>query len=283
MIKVKGVTTFVVTFFIIQRAEKLFYLFLNAILYRLEMRKSMENRIVVFDDFPKKISMSNELVELLEIKEELKEVIPVYERLYVKEALYKSIVNKKPIHIQHSFIKDTSHFMMKGVLEYRDNIIYSNYEMIKYNASVNRIMIRTFGYFDVFVNGKPIVFTSLKEKELLALFISKVGGVVSSELAITYLWEDELFDAKLRNRYSKLLGSLKKTLRKYHIEDVLTIKNGDCFINAELIICDFYEVLKENEAYYDYFDGSYMIDFTWAEELSGWLTKFIEKKKRVHL
>ena len=39
------------------------------------------------------------------------------------------------------------------------------------------IFIRTFGYFDVFVDGVPILFRSEKAKELLALLVDRRGGI----------------------------------------------------------------------------------------------------------
>jgi len=38
-----------------------------------------------------------------------------------------------------------------------------------------RVSIRTFGYFDVFVNGKPIAFRNKKSKELFALPTAAAG------------------------------------------------------------------------------------------------------------
>ena len=52
------------------------------------------------------------------------------------------------------------------------------------------VSIRTFGYFDVFVGDTPIVFRNKKSKELLALLVDRKGGYVTSEEAISFLWED---------------------------------------------------------------------------------------------
>ena len=39
-----------------------------------------------------------------------------------------------------------------------------------------RIVIRTFGYFDIFVDGETIPFSCKKAKELLALLVDRMGG-----------------------------------------------------------------------------------------------------------
>lgn len=64
----------------------------------------------------------------------------------------------------------------------------SNLEIVD---TMPRIEIRTFGYFDMFVDGRPIAFRSEKAKELLALLVDRRGGFVTSADIITALWEDE--------------------------------------------------------------------------------------------
>ena len=43
-----------------------------------------------------------------------------------------------------------------------------------------RIVIRTFGYFDIFVDGETIPFSCKKAKELLALLVDRRGGFVTT-------------------------------------------------------------------------------------------------------
>ena len=50
------------------------------------------------------------------------------------------------------------------------------------------IYIRTFGYFDVFVNGTPIAFRHEKAKELLAVLVDRRGGYVTAREIIACLW-----------------------------------------------------------------------------------------------
>ena len=51
-------------------------------------------------------------------------------------------------------------------------------------AGAGRICIRTFGYFDVFVEGKPIAFRNKKSKELLALLVDRRGVVKVADFGI---------------------------------------------------------------------------------------------------
>ena len=133
------------------------------------------------------------------------------------------------------------------------------------------IFARTFGFFDMFVDGQPVAFSSFKEKELLALLIDRNGGTLSSADAISYLWEDEPVDEKTKARYRKLAMGLKKTLEQYGISHILNTKNGVRSINTNALCCDYYELLAGNTQYVQSFHNSYMSDYPWSERTLGTL------------
>jgi hypothetical protein len=130
----------------------------------------------------------------------------------------------------------------------------------------NEIFARTFGHFDLFIHGTPVIFSGTKEKELMALLIDRNGGTLSSNEAISYLWPDEYLCVKLSNRYRKLAMKLKNTLVKYGIEHILINNHGIRSINVSAITCDCYEMLAGNEEYRKTFSNSYMVDYSWGEE-----------------
>jgi PAS domain S-box-containing protein len=129
-----------------------------------------------------------------------------------------------------------------------------------------QIFARTFGHFDLFLDGTPIVFSSAKEKELLALLIDRNGGTLNTNQAIGYLWEDETVDDKLLARYRKLAMGLKKTLTKYGISHIVINHAGVRSIDVNAIQCDYYELLKGNEQFTKSFHNVYMADYSWGEE-----------------
>ena len=135
------------------------------------------------------------------------------------------------------------------------------------------VYIRTFGYFDVFVDDTPIAFRNRKSKELLALLVDRRGGFISSEEAISYLWEDEPVNSVTLARYRKVAMRLKNLLVEYGISDVVESVDGKRRINPQKIRCDFYDYLTGQEEYADLFKGSYLLNYSWAEntlaELSG--------------
>ena len=80
----------------------------------------------------------------------------------------------------------------------------SRQEQSAVTASEKRVSIRTFGYFDVFVDDRPIAFRNEKSKELFALLVDRRGGFVSSEEAIGFLWENEPANPVTLARYRKV-------------------------------------------------------------------------------
>ena len=128
-----------------------------------------------------------------------------------------------------------------------------------------KITIRTFGYFDVFVDGKPIAFRNEKSKELFALLVDRRGGYVSSEDAITFLWEDAPADTVTLARYRKVAMRLKNTLEEYGISDAVESVNGKRRIVPERVQCDLFQYLSGKEEYSQLFKGSYLTNYSWAE------------------
>jgi len=143
----------------------------------------------------------------------------------------------------------------------------------KAELSENRtVMIRTFGYFDVFVGEKPIAFRNKKSKELFALLVDRKGGYVTSEEAITFLWEDEPVNPVTLSRYRKVALRLKNTLEEYGITDVMETVDGKRRIVMERVQCDLYQYLSGDRDYAQLFKGSYLTNYSWGEYTLGELT-----------
>ncbi|MBD5459519.1 MAG: hypothetical protein HDR26_01060, partial [Lachnospiraceae bacterium] len=135
-----------------------------------------------------------------------------------------------------------------------------------------RVYIRTFGYFDVFVDGKPIVFRNKKSKELLALLVDRRGGFVSSGEAISYLWEDEEASPVILARYRKVALRLKNILEEYGIAEVMESVDGKRRIVTQRVQCDLYDYLSREEEFARLFKGSYLTNYSWGETTLAELT-----------
>ncbi len=135
------------------------------------------------------------------------------------------------------------------------------------------VEIRTFGYFDVFVGKRPIAFRNKKSKELFALLVDRRGGYVSSEEAISFLWEDEPVNPVTLARYRKVALRLKNILEEYGISEVVESVDGKRRIATEKVRCDLYDYLSGKEEFSQLFKGSYLTNYSWGEntlaELAG--------------
>lgn len=131
------------------------------------------------------------------------------------------------------------------------------------------VSIRTFGYFDVFVGGRPIAFRNKKSKELFALLVDRKGGYVTSEEAISFLWEDEPVNTLTLSRYRKVALRLKSILEEYGISDIVEAVDGKRRIVTDKVECDLYHYLSGKEEYSQLFKGSYLTNYSWGEMTLG--------------
>ena len=134
------------------------------------------------------------------------------------------------------------------------------------------VYIRTFGYFDVFVDEKPIPFRNEKSKELFALLVDRRGGFVSSEEAISFLWEEEPANSVTLARYRKVALRLKNILEEYGISDIVESVNGKRRLVTEKVRCDLLDYLSGREEYAQLFKGSYLTNYSWGENTLAELT-----------
>lgn len=148
--------------------------------------------------------------------------------------------------------------------------VESSSEVSKPTLPENRtVSIRTFGYFDVFVGDAPIAFRNKKSKELFALLVDRKGGYVTSEEAISFLWEDEPANTLTLSRYRKVALRLKSTLEEYRISDIVEAIDGKRRIVMDKVECDLYNYLSGKEEYSQLFKGSYLTNYSWGEMTLG--------------
>lgn len=128
-----------------------------------------------------------------------------------------------------------------------------------------RIYFRTFGRFDVFVDGQVVYFANAKAKELLALCVDHRGGNVTMEEAVDKLWGERLYDERVKTLYRKAVMYLKKIFQAYDIDDVFVNNRGSCNINYEKVDCDYYAILEKKKSLTECV-GQYLWEYSWAEE-----------------
>jgi len=137
-----------------------------------------------------------------------------------------------------------------------------------------QVVVKTFGRFDVMVDGQKLHFSNTKAKELLALLIDRQGGTVTMAEAIDVLWENRQYDEAVKQLYRKALRYIKTLLAKNEL-DFLVVNRGSCSIIPEAVNCDFYQLLKNDPQAINQFDGEYMIDYSWGEMRVAWIMRHL--------
>ena len=132
-----------------------------------------------------------------------------------------------------------------------------------------KVVVRTFGDFDIFVDGKLLEFKNQKAKELFAICIDSCGGEVTMKKAIEKLWEGRNYDDKVKRLYRKAVIYLNSIFKLYGVDYIFTSNRGKCHVNRKELICDYYEVLDGKNIEETLFDGRYMTNYSWSEETCG--------------
>ena len=141
------------------------------------------------------------------------------------------------------------------------------------------MFIKTFGYFDVFVEDKPVYFSSSKSKELLALLVDRRGGSVSTENAITMLWPEREYDDTVQSLFRKVLKSLRVALADADISDVLIDVRNQRSVDMSKFDCDYYNFLKDYDAAANEYRGEYMNGYGWAEDTKNYIDRLLSEQK----
>lgn len=134
-----------------------------------------------------------------------------------------------------------------------------------------QVKIQTFGKFEVFVNGEPLLFTRNKPKELLAYLVDRKGAGISSSNIANVLWENKEYNRSLRNQVQTVIVQLKEVLKSAGIEDILIKKWNNLAIDVGKVNCDYYRFIEGDKACTNQFTGEYMSDYSWAEVTTGYL------------
>lgn len=138
-----------------------------------------------------------------------------------------------------------------------------------------KIFARTFGNFDLFIDGKAMLFKSAKAKELLAFLVDRQGGTVYTGQIIAHLWENRPNDDATQNLCSKISRTLKNELEAMGIGEMLIQHRGIKSVDVNRFECDLYQMLDGDTRAAQKYLGEYMSEYEWAEERTAALQKYL--------
>ena len=142
----------------------------------------------------------------------------------------------------------------------------------KRSTPMAHVSIRTFGLFEVFVDGSPVKFKMAKCKELLAYLVDRQGSSVTRAEAFSALWEDRAYDRGMQKQLDVYIRSLRDTLRAYGIEDILEMGGGALRVVPERFVCDAYRFFSGDADAVNAYRGEYMSAYPWASFTEGILS-----------
>lgn len=134
-----------------------------------------------------------------------------------------------------------------------------------YHGPAKRVYVRTFGHFDVFVDGKPLCFSRQKSKEILAYLVDRRGGIATVDQIVADLWEDRAGEACVRTSYQVAFKDLRKDLERAGVGNILLSTRNQKAIDTAAVECDYYKLLAGDRHALNMFPGQYMADYSWAE------------------
>ena len=134
---------------------------------------------------------------------------------------------------------------------------------------VPHIEARTFGTFELFVDGELVGFRRAKSKELLAFLIDRRGMCVSRAELSAALFEDTPYDRKQQKYLDTIIRSLRDDLRGHGADDILRLERNGLRIVPEKIKCDMYRFYGGDSDVINSFRGEYMCAYPWAEFIEG--------------
>ena len=135
------------------------------------------------------------------------------------------------------------------------------------------IFARTFGNFDLMVDGDVVIFSRAKEKELFAYLVERQGKGITRREACEALWEDREYDRPMQKQLDALIRSMRATLVEYQIGDVFEVRDGQLRIVPEKMDCDLYRFLDGDVKTVNCYRGEYMSAYPWANLMEAYITR----------
>ena len=134
-------------------------------------------------------------------------------------------------------------------------------------SSPDLLEVRCFGNFEVFADGKPMVFKRSKEKELLAYLICLKGASAGKNEICANIFEETVTPDKADIYFRQLFASLKKDLKRCGFENALIHNTNNAYaIDAALVKCDYYDFITGRSTEKNTYRGEFMNQYSWAEQ-----------------
>ncbi|MCF0128128.1 MAG: response regulator [Pseudobutyrivibrio sp.] len=132
-----------------------------------------------------------------------------------------------------------------------------------------RIVVQTMPTFEVWLDGNIVPLPHNKQRELLALMVDKRGRSMNVSEIISYLWEDKPDDDNSKSLVRVTFKRLRDTMAELGIDSMLDENLNLRAINPKAFECDYYKLLDGDKRATEQYNGSYMVEYSWAEDTNA--------------
>lgn len=132
-------------------------------------------------------------------------------------------------------------------------------------SPTSKPFLRTFGNFDLFVQGEPVLFKRTKSKEVLAWLTDRKGAWVNYKELIANLWENYHLDTVPAKYVSLIIVEMISDLKRCGAKQIVEHKRGQIRLRLSEVECDYYAMLEGNMDALNQFNGEYMAQYSWGE------------------
>lgn len=189
----------------------------------------------------------------IELAKALKQIYPRVNIVFCT-AFSEYAVDAVSLHASGYVCKPYKEAQIKNEL---DNLLYPQEVM-------PHIYARTFGDFDLFVDGAVVTFKRAKSKEMLAYLVYKNGGTVSRKELAAVLFGDD-YSVQTQNYIAKIYGDLLKTLQTLGVADILQKGFNQYSVDVRQFQCDYYDYAAGKPHAINAYKGVFMAQYEWAE------------------
>lgn len=124
------------------------------------------------------------------------------------------------------------------------------------------LVIRAFGEFEVFFQGKPMAFKYRRSKELLAYLVDRQGAWCDNRQVMATLFRDP--EGK-ESYYKQLRKDLVDTFESIGMPDLVMRRRGEICLLATEVTCDYFDWVS-GKLDRSAFHGEYMSQYDWAHD-----------------
>ena len=126
-----------------------------------------------------------------------------------------------------------------------------------------KVFVRTFGDFDLFIDGVAVTFLRAKCKEMLAYLVYKKGSIANKQELAAALFEDE-YSLRTQNYLAHIYSDLVKSLKARDVENILVKGHNQYAVDTKQFSCDWYDYDKGLPEAINAYKGEFMEQYEWA-------------------